>query len=142
MTLVEVVNIQTVESGLLLLVQARVEIVVLRTDAGVVHILILAIGYEQYVVNKRVNAILNPPITLRQRLLLEICLNLTLCVKLGLHSVDIVVAVLQECSLHKLRLLAEVLTQHILVDEGLGHKLLLEVQAIRANLLGRHRHSG
>ena len=127
-TLVVVMVVQTVECFLFAVAQAFEDEVALNGNAWMVSGRILTVGHEQDIANQRINAFAHVH-ALFVLLAGKPGFHLALGIVFRTHFPDVVMAVLQECFLHKIRLFTEHTIQNVLIDERGSHKVLLEIQA-------------
>ena len=132
-----VVVIESVERSLVAVPQRLVHEVELRRDARVEEVGVLAVAYEEHVVNQRVESVAQPHVLLR-RLALERSLNLALRVVFGLERVDVVVLVVEISLDNLLGMFAEHALHYPVGNERRCEEMLLEVETIALYLVARH----
>jgi len=136
---IEIVIIQTVESLFVVPAQRLIQEIILCTDARMIGAGYFTVEDEQYVADKRIEAITDAKaVTIGTPA--EMGFHLTLGVKLRFHFVSTIAQTVQIGSPHLVGMAAKECVEHTFSNVGTGKEIFAEIEAIAFNLFGSHRH--
>ena len=113
MTMIIVVNVDTVESLAFGSTQHLIDKIFLDSNTRMVHLRMITVGYKQHITDQSIKSFTECFCIISIIMLLKIALNLTLCVKLRLQLIPIVTFRIEEFFLYQRFQLGKIMIQNV-----------------------------